>query len=71
MYNKYFRLTEIHRQQGDTGGSNKKIWKVKIPLKIKIFMWLMNQNTILTKDNLLKRNWQGDQHLNSVVRMRT
>jgi hypothetical protein len=23
-------------------------------------MWLVNQNTILTKDNLVKRNWQGD-----------
>lgn len=23
-------------------------------------MWLVHENTILTKDNLLKRNWQGD-----------
>jgi hypothetical protein len=28
--------------------------------KIKIFMWLVEQNSILTKDNMLKRNWQGD-----------
>jgi len=31
------------------------IWKAKIPLKIKIFMWLVCNNAILTKDNLIKR----------------
>jgi hypothetical protein len=46
----------------ELGDSNRRIWKAKIPLKIKVFMWLMNQNAILTKDNMLKRNWQGDQH---------
>jgi hypothetical protein len=39
---------------------NKRIWKAKMPLKIKIFMWLMQLNAILTRDNLTKRNWQGD-----------
>lgn len=34
------------------------IWKAKIPLKIKIFMWLVYQGAILTKDNLTKRKWQ-------------
>jgi len=29
-----------------------KIWKAKLPLKIKIFMCLIHQNSILTKDNL-------------------
>jgi hypothetical protein len=47
---------------GEVGGSNKKIWKAQIPLKIKVFMWLLTQNAILTKDNMIKRNWQGDQH---------
>jgi len=32
------------------------IWQAKIPLKIKIFMWLIYNNAILTKDNLVKRN---------------
>lgn len=33
-----------------------------LPLKIKIFLWLMLTNSILTKDNLLKRGWtQNDQ----------
>jgi hypothetical protein len=37
----------------------KYIWKMKVPLKIKIFMWFVYRNEILTKDNLIKRNWQG------------
>ncbi len=36
----------------------KKIWKFKIPLKIKIFLWLVLKNRILTKDNLFKRGWR-------------
>jgi hypothetical protein len=39
---------------------NKRIWKAKMPLKVKIFMWLMQLNAILTRDNLSKRKWQGD-----------
>jgi hypothetical protein len=31
----------------------------KIPLKIKIWLWLIWHNAIATKDNLLKRNWNG------------
>jgi hypothetical protein len=38
----------------------KKIWKGKIPEKIKIFLWLMSNGAILTRDNLVKRKWQGD-----------
>jgi hypothetical protein len=38
----------------------KRVWKAKIPAKIKVFMWLMEQDSILTKDNMLRRNWQGD-----------
>jgi hypothetical protein len=33
------------------------IWKIKIPLKIQIFMWFMHRKVILTEDNLLKWNW--------------
>ena len=36
---------------------NKKIWKANIPLKIKIWMWLIDNDAILTKDNVIKRNW--------------
>jgi zinc-binding in reverse transcriptase len=31
------------------------IWKATIPLKIKIFIWLVQKNKVLTKDNLLKK----------------
>ena len=41
--------------------TNKKLWKFKIPLKIKIkiFLWYLKQGVILTKHNLARRNWQG------------
>ena len=39
--------------------SNKKIWKMKIPLKTKVFAWYLRRGVILTKDNLAKRNWHG------------
>jgi zinc-binding in reverse transcriptase len=35
-------------------------WKAPISLKIKIFLWLVHQNKILIKDNLIKRRWHGD-----------
>ena len=34
--------------------------KPKIPYKIKIFMWLVENNAILTKNNLIWRHWVGD-----------
>jgi hypothetical protein len=37
----------------------KYIWKVNVPLKIRIFMLFLNKKVILTKNNLKKRNWQG------------
>ena len=36
------------------------IWKAKIPYKVKIFTWLPEKNAILTKDNLIRRKWQGN-----------
>lgn len=35
------------------------IWKLRIPLKIKIFCWFLTRGVILTKDNLIKRKWNG------------
>uniref|UniRef100_A0A452XPE3 Reverse transcriptase zinc-binding domain-containing protein n=1 Tax=Aegilops tauschii subsp. strangulata TaxID=200361 RepID=A0A452XPE3_AEGTS len=29
------------------------------PLRIKVFMWFVHKQVILTKDNLAKRNWVG------------
>jgi hypothetical protein len=38
---------------------HKYLWKMKVPLKTKIFMWFVHRKEILNKDNLAKRNWPG------------
>jgi hypothetical protein len=50
----YAKLTK-----NDAGPSFERIWKSKIPKKIKCFMWLVEQDAILTKGNLIRRKWQG------------
>jgi hypothetical protein len=37
------------------------LWKLKIPLKVKVFLWLLFRKEILTKDNLVKRNWHRNE----------
>jgi hypothetical protein len=39
--------------------NNSKVWKLKIPLRIKVFGWYLQKGGILTKDNLAKRNKHG------------
>jgi hypothetical protein len=34
--------------------SNEKLWKLKLPLRIKIFGWYLRKGVVLTKDNLAK-----------------
>ncbi|WVZ81475.1 hypothetical protein U9M48_028849, partial [Paspalum notatum var. saurae] len=46
----------------DTPFNTKFIWKLKLPLKIKIFLYYLWRGVILTKDNLVKRNWTGSQN---------
>jgi hypothetical protein len=36
------------------------IWKAKIPQRIKVFLWLILNDKILSKENLSKRKWQGN-----------
>ena len=36
------------------------MWKLKVPLKVKVFMWLMIKDRILTRNNLTKRGWTGN-----------
>jgi hypothetical protein len=33
---------------------NKQLWKLKVPLKIKNFMWYLKRGVVLTKDNLAR-----------------
>jgi zinc-binding in reverse transcriptase len=35
----------------------KSVWTLKIPLKVKLFLWLALHNRIFTRDNLSKRGW--------------
>lgn len=37
----------------------KHLWKLKLQLKTKIFLWYLGVCVILQKDNLMKRNWHG------------
>ena len=48
----------------------KDIWKAKMPLKIKIFVWYLHSGVVLTNDNLLKRNWKENAKWFFVPRMR-
>jgi hypothetical protein len=34
------------------------VWKLKISLKIKIFIWYLVKNIALTNDNLAKKQWK-------------
>jgi hypothetical protein len=45
----------LDMMNGHTIYLRKYLWKLKIPLKIKIFMWFLNNKVLLTKDNLAKR----------------
>jgi hypothetical protein len=58
-------LTMINNGFVDT---NRKMWKVPIPLKIKIFMWYVYKGVVLTKNNLAKRNWDGSKQYNFCCR---
>jgi hypothetical protein len=49
-----------HLTKRDEGPSYSRVWRAKMTEKNKVFMWLVKQRAILTKDNMKKRNWQGD-----------
>lgn len=41
---------------------NKHLWKLKIPLKVMIFLWYFHCGVVLTMDNLTKGNWQSNKN---------
>jgi hypothetical protein len=53
------KLMYADLMNGHTVFLRKYIWKLKVPLKVKIFMWFLYQKVIITKDKLTKRNWNG------------
>lgn len=54
------KSTYEYLTKAETGDPYTRIWKSKIPYKIKIFLWLLERRATLTKDNMLKRKWTGD-----------
>lgn len=55
--NNAFTVKSMHPDLINSGpipGSNH-IWKIMVPPRIKIFMWFVHKEVILTKDNLPKR----------------
>ena len=52
----------LHLVRTDMGFPHTFLWKVKVPAKIKFFLWLLSKKSILTRDTLLKRGWKGDKH---------
>ena len=54
----------MYRLLSYTGFNNrrlKKLWKNKMPLKLKVFLWLAFQDRLQTGVVLKKRNWKGDE----------
>jgi len=48
----------LHLIDNQPPSQHKMIWKLKIPLKIKIFLQYLQRVVVLTKDNLAKKNWK-------------
>ena len=58
--NGFFSVRSMYRAITTTNiiPHNHIIWKLKLPLKIKIFMWYLIKGVTLTKDNLARRRWK-------------
>jgi hypothetical protein len=46
---------------GINSSTTKRIWKCRVPLKIRVFLWQVFQNRILTAQQLCARNWKGSE----------
>jgi hypothetical protein len=57
--NKQFSIKYVydHQSKDVSGSPFKRVWKAKLSEKIKVFVWLVEQKTILTKDTMIKRKW--------------
>jgi hypothetical protein len=58
-HNGKFSVSSMYQTFLDTNvvPNNSHLWEIKLPLKIRVFLWLLYREAILTKDNLVKRNW--------------
>jgi hypothetical protein len=52
-----FTVRSLYHHLIDTNPpfQHRKIWKVRIPLKIKIFLWFVQKGVVLTKDNMARK----------------
>ena len=55
-----FSVSSMYAALINNGVVPQDIWQIKVPSKIKIFLWYLKRGVILTKDNLACRNWNGD-----------
>ncbi|WVZ70121.1 hypothetical protein U9M48_018815 [Paspalum notatum var. saurae] len=57
----FFAVRFMYRALISNGiNMSQEIWRLRIPLKIKIFLWFLNKEVLLIKDNLARRNWRGN-----------
>ncbi len=54
----FYKALKLQETSAGVRESYKIIWKIKVPLKVRIFMWLLIKGNVLTKDNLIKRGWK-------------
>ncbi|KAJ3673296.1 hypothetical protein LUZ60_006670 [Juncus effusus] len=57
---KCYSAKEVYKRLNNPGVTvtwHSPLWKMHAPLKIKVFLWLLIHNKLLTADNLAKRNW--------------
>lgn len=59
-----FTTASLYRELTFPGMTNKEVmslWKAKIPMKIKFFLWSIYSDRLPSAEQLVKRNWPGDE----------
>ena len=61
-HNKKFSTKSVYKLLEKTvvGPNYKWLWKTKVPLKIRIFLWQLVQDAVPTRENMKKRKWLGN-----------
>jgi hypothetical protein len=62
--NGHFSTSSLYRHCSFSGVIDvrmEELWKSKLPLKIKNFLWLVYRGRIQTVDNLKRKRWKGDE----------
>ena len=60
--NKFYSMKSCYAILNDGGLRSQHamdIWKCKVPLKTKVFSWLVVHDKILSRENLAKKDWLG------------